>query len=142
MSLNKLQKTISSVTTTTALLVSSSTLALAQTGITNPAIGIYGKDPNAAKAGTSFAGYVAIMWKAMISIGALLVLLYFVWGAIDWITAAGDKGKMEGARNKMLNAFIGLLLLVSSYTIIAFVGWLFFGTEFNILQPIFIFNNP
>lgn len=114
----------------------------AQTGITNPAIGMYGQSPDAAASGTAFAGYLAIMWNTVISIGALLVLLYFVWGSIDWITAAGDKGKLEGARNKMLNAFIGLMLLVTSYTLIGFIGWLLFGTQFNILKPIFIFNNP
>jgi hypothetical protein len=135
-------KSLTAFFTAVSLCVLAVTPVAAQTGITNPAIGEIGQSPEAAASGTVFAGYLAIMWNTVISIGALLVLLYFVWGSIDWITAAGDKGKLEGARNKMLNAFIGLMLLVTSYTLIGFIGWLLFGTQFNILKPIFIFNNP
>lgn len=114
-------------------------------GIRNPVTGAFGGNEangvQAAQSGGVFMGFFLIMWNTASSIGALLVLLYFVWGAFDWITSAGDKGKIEAARNKMLNAFIGLLLLVTSYTIIGFVSNLLFGTNFSVLRPTFFLNN-
>lgn len=44
-------------------------------------------------------------------IAVLLLLLYLIWGAIDWITSGGDKGKTEKARDKMTGATIGILIL-------------------------------
>lgn len=54
-----------------------------------------------------------IMSVAM-TIAAILVLVFLVWGAIEWITSGGDKGKIEGARNKISNAVIGLIILAAT----------------------------
>jgi len=64
---------------------------------------------DAADAGFSIV-FSSIFSTTML-IAALLVLGFMIWGAIEWITSAGDKSKMEGARNKMTNAIIGLLIL-------------------------------
>ncbi len=49
--------------------------------------------------------------SAAMTIAAILVLAFLVLGAIEWITSAGDKSKMESARNKISNAIIGLIIL-------------------------------
>lgn len=51
-------------------------------------------------------------------IAALLVFVYLIWGGIEWITSGGDKGKTEGARNKITSAIIGLIVLAASYAIL------------------------
>lgn len=104
----------------------------------NPVVPIWGNETAAAKDGTLFTGYFLMMWNTVISIGAILVLAYFLWGAVEWITSGGDSSKLEGARNKMLHAFIGLLILVSAYTLIGFISAVVFGETFNILRPVFI----
>lgn len=45
---------------------------------------------------------------------ALLVLLYLMWGAIEWISAGGDKAKVEKGRNRMTQAVIGIIVLAST----------------------------
>ena len=70
----------------------------------------------------------------MISMGAIFVLIYFIWGAIEWISSGGDKGKVENARNRITQSVIGLIVLVGSYVIIGFIGKIFFGDTFNVLQ--------
>lgn len=107
-------------------------------GITNPAIGTLGDSPVRASAGETFVSYFITVWQALISIGAIMVLLYFLWSAIDWILAGGDSGKLQKARDKMVNAIIGIILLVSAYAIIGFVSAVFFGENFNILAPTFL----
>ncbi len=51
-------------------------------------------------------------------IAVILVFFYLIWGGIEWITSGGDKGKTEGARNKITAAVIGLIVLAASYAIL------------------------
>lgn len=54
-----------------------------------------------------------IMTVAM-TIAAILVFGFLLWGAIEWITSAGDKSKVEAARNRISNAVIGLIILAAT----------------------------
>lgn len=56
------------------------------------------------------------------AIGGIGVVVYFVWGAVDWILSGGDKEKISSARKKMTHAIIGLALLSLSYVIINIIG--------------------
>lgn len=105
--------------------------------IINPVTGEFGSNTEQARSGGLFVEYFLVIWNSLITVGAIAVLLYFLWGAFEWITSAGDSGKLQTARNRMLHAFIGLLLLVSAYTIIGFISQLLFGDNFNILVPTF-----
>jgi len=92
----------------------------------------------AAEDGTTFLSYFIVIWNALISIGALMVLVYFLWGAIEWISAGGDSGKIEKARNRITQSILGLVILISAFVIIGFISNLFFGEEFSILNLNFI----
>jgi amino acid transporter len=102
--------------------------------IRNPAIGRLGSEVEEARSGSLFTEYFILLWRAAITIGAILVIVYFVWGAIEWITAGGDSGKIEKARQRIFNAILGLILLVASFAIVGFVGALLFGDDFSLLR--------
>lgn len=40
----------------------------------------------------------------------LLSLFYLIWGGYNWIQSAGDPKHLEGARNKIVFAILGLIL--------------------------------
>jgi len=109
----------------------------ANSGLTNPAIEKQSSPTTAdrAQSGGLFTEYFVFFWNTLITVGALSTLLYFVWGALDWVTSAGDKSKLESARGKMINAFLGMLILGSSFIIVGFVGTLL---NINLLQPVFL----
>ncbi len=71
-------------------------------------------------ANTSFTQVIASAVNGAIIIGALLLLVYLILGAIAWITSGGDKGKVEAARNKIIQAGIGFVLLVAVWGIYIF----------------------
>lgn len=106
-------------------------------GITNPAIGDLGNNSVEAASGATFTSYFVRIWQAVITVGGLTVLLYFVWGGIEWITAGGDSSKIEKARNKITQSVIGMIILVGSFAIIGLINTLFFGNDFNLLNPTF-----
>ena len=58
----------------------------------------------------------------------------FIIGGIRWISAGGDKGKLEEARNSITHAFIGLLVVIAGWSILALAGQ-FFGYDILISNP-------
>lgn len=50
-------------------------------------------------------------------IGSLVAFFKLIIGAINWITAGGDKAGLEGAQKQITNALIGLAILLSTFAI-------------------------
>jgi hypothetical protein len=55
-------------------------------------------------------------------LGGLFFIVYFFLGAFEWITSGGDSGKVEQARNKILHATLGLIVMVVAYSVIGIIG--------------------
>ncbi len=78
-----------------------------------------------------FGALVSRFFGVALSAASLLLLFYLVWGAIDWMTSGGDKGKVEKARNKITQAVIGLLVLLASVALITLLQGFF---NFEVLR--------
>lgn len=87
-------------------------------GITNTAVPGGESPENSAK---QFAITVGTLWQTIIIVGGLAFILYFLWGGLEWITAGGDKGKIETARAKITQGLIGLAILAASFVIVKFL---------------------
>lgn len=71
--------------------------------------------------GAGFNGFLSGILGNVLLIAALLVLFYLIWGGIEWITAGGDKSKVEKARNRITQAIIGIIVLAASTAIMSVV---------------------
>jgi hypothetical protein len=60
-------------------------------------------------------------------IAVIIALLYLIWGGIKWITSGGDKGNVETARNQIIAAIIGLIVVFLAWFIINIILQFFFG---------------
>jgi hypothetical protein len=58
--------------------------------------------------------------------------IQMILGGYDWINSGGDKGKLETARNKIVYAIIGMVIVVAAYIIIGLIATLL---GINILNP-------
>ena len=81
--------------------------------IENPVVGVEG-------VGT-LANYIGTFWKFAYIIGGILLLIYLIIGAIQYLTAGADKEATAGAMRMMTNAFMGLVILAASFPIIKIV---------------------
>ena len=73
--------------------------------------------PGAANLASADAGFGKLMGSLLsfiMAIAAIMVLIYLLWAGLDWITSAGDKGKLETARLKITNAIVGIIVLAAS----------------------------
>ena len=65
-------------------------------------------------------------------VGGLMFAIYFLLGALNWITSSGQPDKVQKAQNKMISAAIGFIAVVAAYGITFIVGKIL-GVE--ILNP-------
>lgn len=134
MFLNKINKTILTLSASLVFFFNKRLEVFAADQLTNPVIGNLGNNPEEAKSGGLFVDYAVSLWRVAISIGALAVIGMYIMAAFEWLTSGSDTSGTEKARNRFLNATIGLILLASSFAIVAFIGDLFFGSDFSLLE--------
>lgn len=82
--------------------------------------------------GDLFEALASNIFGFLTLLAGMSFLLFFVLGAIKWITSGGDPQKVEGAKNQMVAAGIGLVAVIAAYTVAGIVS-LFLG--FDILNP-------
>jgi amino acid transporter len=51
-----------------------------------------------------------------------MFMVYFIIGALTWVSAGGKAEKVEKAKNTMTNAAIGLIVIVAAYSVIYIIG--------------------
>jgi len=88
--------------------------------------------PSAANSPQGFARYIAIIWRFLVIVGGLAVLIWTIWGALDWIMAGSNPDRLKSAKEKMFNGIFGLAILVLSYLIVKLISTI---TGLNILNP-------
>jgi hypothetical protein len=93
--------------------------------------------PNNDTSGANFSGLCSLKFSdntfgmiitIVFIVAILLALAYLIWGGIKWVLSGGDKAKVDSARQAIIAAIIGLVLVFLAYFII------------NIVVPIFVPN--
>lgn len=70
-------------------------------------------------------------------VSGLAFTLYFLLGGLNWITAGGDKGKIDKAKEMMTGGATGLIIIAVSYSVVWIVGK---ALGIDILNPGTIIN--
>jgi hypothetical protein len=94
-------------------------------------LGPFGNIAPDAVAGLRGITNIASSIIGMMTIAAAIWFFFqFTIGGWNWITSGGDKAKLEGARNRITHAAVGLIIVVAGWAILAVAGQLF---GYNIL---------
>lgn len=81
-------------------------------------------------AGSQGAGYdtdqdlaimIGLIIQVVLGLLGVIFLLLVIYAGITWMTAAGDAKKVDKAKGILTTAVIGLVILLASYSITAFV---------------------
>ncbi len=80
--------------------------------------------------------------SAIIGLITVIAGLYFLFqiitSAINWMSAGGDKSRLEVAQKRLQNAFIGLIIVIAAYALAGIVGRIL---GLNLLMPTETINN-
>lgn len=79
--------------------------------------------------GTDAGGQISTVLSGIITfvltIAAIVAFFYLVVSGFQYITAGGDAAKAQTARQGIVNALIGIVIILVSYIILRYVGTLF-----------------
>lgn len=62
------------------------------------------------------------IFSGLFLLAFITAFLYLITGAMHWITSGGDKTKLEEARNRIIHSIVGVIVVASSWAIIALIG--------------------
>lgn len=56
------------------------------------------------------------------TLAAIVLIFMILWGAFDWMSSGGDKEKVTAARERITQAFIGIILFAVAFAVIEVIG--------------------
>lgn len=74
-----------------------------------------------------FGKIVGTVITLLFIFAAVFALGFLIWGGIKWILSGGDKTGVESARNTIVAAVVGLVIVFLSYFILNIVLTFFLG---------------
>lgn len=63
-------------------------------------------------------GLIGSLVTAAFVVAALIALFFLIFGGVKWILSGGDKAGVEAARNMIVAALVGLVIVFLSYFIL------------------------
>lgn len=54
----------------------------------------------------------------LIVVGVIIAVVFLIYGGIKWILSGGDEKQVEGARNHIVAAIIGLIIVIGAFVIL------------------------
>lgn len=73
-------------------------------------------------AGGNFGEIISALLPYLFAGAGLLLLLYLIFGGIQFMTSGGDPKAMESAKGKITGALVGFIIIFASYWIVQIVG--------------------
>lgn len=74
-----------------------------------------------AEAANLFEKIIQTLVSWFLIIASLLFFFYFIIGAIKWIASGGDKNAVEGARQTITHALVGIVIVFATFAIIKII---------------------
>lgn len=96
------------------------TLGTQSLGTLSPPTQAFAPDP--ANPTVALESFLSTFLGFLTTLAGLMFLIYFIIAALSWITAGGEKGKIEKAQQQMTNSAIGLVIVIAAYAIVGIVG--------------------
>ena len=69
-----------------------------------------------------FSDLISSVIGLMTIIAGIYFLIVFITGGIGWISAGGDKQKLETAQQRLLNGVIGIVVVIAAIFIVDLIG--------------------
>lgn len=66
----------------------------------------------------NFSNIIPALVTTIFIIAIVVALLYLIWGGFKWLTSGGDKAAVQSAREHIVAAIVGLVLIFSAYFIL------------------------
>ncbi|MBI4089321.1 MAG: hypothetical protein HY424_01280 [Candidatus Levybacteria bacterium] len=94
--------------------------------------GIFKDICNFGGSGLGVGGVLGGFVQLFFILAAIVAVIYLIYGGIKWITSRGEKDQVESARNHIIAAIVGLIVVFLAFFLINFVlGFFIKGFSIN-----------
>lgn len=62
------------------------------------------------------------LYMFIVSISGIAAFTMMVWGGLNWLTSRGNPIKVSNAKEKLTSAFLGLIIILTSYLILKLIN--------------------
>ncbi len=118
-------KKVLSALAVTALVMTVPATALAQGAqqdpLSGPADGFSQQDPFRGTANTQLIPAITGIVNALLALAALIAAIFVVIGGVRYITSQGDEDAAAAAKNTVLYALIGVIVIALSAVVVNFI---------------------
>ena len=84
----------------------------------------------------SIANVIRAVINILFVVAAVIAIIFLIWGGIKWILSGGDKAGVESARNTIIAAIVGLVIVFLTFFVLTLVfTFLGFGNLFQFNLP-------
>lgn len=91
---------------------------------------------NSSYAGLGGVGlFITNIIRLLFVAAGVFALFNFLTAGFEYINAGGDSKKLEKAWSKIWQSLMGLVIMASSFAIASVIGYILFGSSFNLLSP-------
>ena len=87
---------------------------------------------------TSLETLISTLIGLFTTIGSITFIFMFLYGAFKWISGGDDSAKIQKARDQMVQAVLGLIIMVAGYALIGLIGTM---VGISILNPAELLND-
>ncbi|MCK9445812.1 pilin [bacterium] len=71
---------------------------------------------------TSAATFIVYFFNLAIAVGTFIAAIVLIMAGIDYVSSRGEPAKIDSAKNKIKNAFLGLIILFASFMILNIIN--------------------
>ena len=91
----------------------------------------------------NFGGVVGSVIQLVFVVSVVFALFYLIYGGFRWLVSTGDKANVSAAREHIVAAVIGLVVIFLAYFILNIIlGFFGVGSLSNLQIPNITLNNP
>lgn len=95
-------------------------------GIQAPGVGgLAGNNAGGISSGDPLEGlelFISRIIGFLTVLAGIFFIVYFILGALSWITAGGDTSKIQKARDQIVQGVIGLIVIIGAYAVVGIIG--------------------
>ncbi len=73
--------------------------------------------------------------NGIIGVLFVLVTLYFIWGVVKYVMAAGDETKLKDGKQHMIWGIVGMAVMAGAWGIVAIITSTFLGSTSTNIPP-------
>ncbi len=87
---------------------------------------------------TNEGGVLAIVGtviSALLGLLGIIFIILMLLAGYNWMTASGDEGKIDKAKDTLRSAIIGLIIVVGAFAIWRFIAGYLIGGQSTIVNP-------